>query len=69
MVETAKDCAANPKSAHAFLMNQAAAACTAENPASVMTEMLGLDNLEDISPKNWFSNPCGPISYYPKDDE
>eukprot|EP00535_Pseudo-nitzschia_heimii_P007268 CAMPEP_0197177752 /NCGR_PEP_ID=MMETSP1423-20130617/3250_1 /TAXON_ID=476441 /ORGANISM="Pseudo-nitzschia heimii, Strain UNC1101" /LENGTH=870 /DNA_ID=CAMNT_0042627357 /DNA_START=226 /DNA_END=2838 /DNA_ORIENTATION=- len=69
LVETAKQCAANPQSAHAFLMKHAAAACTVENPTSVMTEMLGLENFEDISPKNWFANPCGPISYSLKDDE
>ena len=69
LVETAKHCAANPQSPHAFLLNQAAAACTVENPTSVMSEMLGLENLEDISPRDWFANPCGPMSYSLKDDE
>ena len=68
-VDTARHCAANPQSHHAFFMNKAVAACTDENPADVMTEMLGINNIDSFSPKNWFVNPCGPVLYNPKDSD
>jgi outer membrane protein assembly factor BamD (BamD/ComL family) len=69
LVETAKYMSENPLSHHNFLINQAAAACTAENPTHVMAEVLGLENFTDMSPKNWFANPCGPDAYNPKEHE
>jgi hypothetical protein len=61
------EAAANPLSHHALLMKQAAAACAAAEPAEVVNEII--ETFEDISPKNWFANPCGPVAYNPKDDQ
>jgi len=69
LVETAKACAANPRSPHEFLMNKAAAVCSHETPTDVMTEMLGIENFDSISPKNWFLNPCGPDTYDSQNEE
>ena len=55
--------AANPQSHHAYLLNKAAAACAVENPANVVNELI--DDFADISPADWFANPCGPVSYNP----
>lgn len=69
VVETAKYMSENPLSHHNFLINQAAAACTAENPTHVMAEILGLENFTDMLPKNWFANPWGPVASKPKEHE
>eukprot|EP00536_Pseudo-nitzschia_multiseries_P011461 jgi/Psemu1/259845/estExt_Genewise1Plus.C_3920004 len=69
LVETAKYCAANPQSHHEFLMNKAVAVCIDENPADVMTEMFGIQNIDSFSPKNWFVNPCGPVLNTPEKEE
>jgi len=61
------EAAANPLSHHALLMKQAAAACAAAQPTEVVNEII--ETFEDISPNNWFANPCGPVAYNPKDDE
>ena len=68
-MDTAKYCAVNPRSDHDFLMNRAVAVCTDENPTTMMTEMLGIEDFESISPKNWFLNACGPDSYNQNKDE
>jgi hypothetical protein len=59
-VESAKHLASQPK--NNFLIGDADAVCNQENSTSVI-EMLGLDNLEAISPQQWFQNPCGPLTY------
>ena len=69
VVETAKYMSENPLSHHNFSINQAAAACTAENPTHVMAEILGLENFTDMLPKNWFANPWGPVASKPKEHE
>lgn len=69
LVETAEYMAENPLSHHDFLMNQAAAACTGENPTNLMIEILRLENFHEMSPNNWFANACGPVAYNPKEHE
>jgi tetratricopeptide (TPR) repeat protein len=64
LVDSAKYSAANPRSqAHKYLMNKAVAVCSDSetNPATMMTDLFSIENLETISPKNWFMNPCGPV--------
>ena len=64
LVDSAKYSAANPRSqAHNYLMNKAVAVCSDSetNPATMMTDLFSIENLETISPKNWFMNPCGPV--------
>jgi len=69
VVETAKYMSENPLSHHNFLINQAAAACTAEDPTHVMAEILGFEKFTDMLPKNWFANPWGPVASKPKEHE
>ena len=57
LVETAQYYAANP-------LMRTAANCVVESPTDVVTEMF-----EDITPNDWFANPCGPVIYNPRDYE
>jgi len=65
LIDSAQHGASNHRTnAHDFLMKKAVAVCsdTETNPTTMMTELFGIENLETISPKNWFLNACGPVS-------